>query len=50
MIETYKIVSGKYENEIAPTLAMLDTHNYRKLSGTSVLSLVLNMICVSFIF
>jgi len=25
MIETYKIVSGKYDNEITPTLAMSDT-------------------------
>lgn len=26
MIETYKIVSGKYDNEITPTLAMSGTH------------------------
>jgi len=25
MIETYKIVSGKYDNEITPTMAMPDT-------------------------
>jgi len=35
MIETYKIVSGKYENEIAPMLAMSVTHittgNYLQL-------------------
>jgi len=27
MIETYKIISGKYDSAIAPTLLMSDTHN-----------------------
>ena len=35
MIETYKIISGKYDSEITPTLAMSDTR-------------ILNMTCVSF--
>ena len=26
MIETYKIIFGKYDSEITPTLAMSDTH------------------------
>ena len=27
MIETYKIVSGKYDKDITPTLIVSDTHN-----------------------
>jgi len=38
MIETYKIVCGKYDNEITPTLAMLDT---TQLKTTTYIHIIL---------
>jgi len=42
MIETYKIVSGKYDSEITPTLALLDARITRA-TICNFRSLVLNI-------
>ena len=47
MIEVYKIVSGKYDSAITPTVIISDTHKTREMIYDSR-SLALNMIWVSF--
>ena len=49
MIETYKIVSGKYDSEITPTLTISDIRiSLLEVTICDFRSLVLNMTCVSF--
>jgi len=47
MIETYKIISGKYESEITPTLAM-SIHILQEATICDFISLVLKVICNDF--
>jgi len=48
MIEVYKIVSGKYDSAITPTLIISDTHKTRGNDLRLQKSRLKNVICVSF--
>ena len=48
MIETYKIISGKYDSAITPTLGLLMSDT-RKTRGNDFRLQKFNMICANFI-